>query len=79
LVVADVEEGTAIAKAFLEVGEVVADAVEGVEPLDKAGGTFSPRVDGDPGRNITPVAATRCPMVGTNCRGILRTVAMGMA
>jgi hypothetical protein len=41
--------------------------------------TFSPRVNGDPGRNFTPVAAARCPMVGANCRGILRTVAMGMA
>jgi hypothetical protein len=29
--------------------------------------TFSPRVDGDPGRNLTPVAAARCPTVGANC------------
>jgi hypothetical protein len=41
--------------------------------------TFSLRVDGDPDRNLTPVVAARCPMVGTNCRGILVTVAMGMA
>jgi hypothetical protein len=37
-VAADVEEGATIAKDILEVGEIVADAVEGVEPLDKAGG-----------------------------------------
>jgi hypothetical protein len=41
--------------------------------------TFSPRVNGDPGRNFTPVAAAHCPMVDANYRGILRTVAMGMA
>jgi hypothetical protein len=37
-VAADVEEGAAVVKAVLEVGQVVADAVEGAEPLDKAGG-----------------------------------------
>jgi hypothetical protein len=37
-VAADVEEEAAIAEAVLEAGEVVADAVEGAEPLDKAGG-----------------------------------------
>jgi hypothetical protein len=41
--------------------------------------TFSPRVDGDLGQNFTPVAAAHCPTVGANCRGILETVAMGMA
>jgi hypothetical protein len=41
--------------------------------------TFSPRVDGDPGRNYTPVVAAYCPMVGANCHGILVIVAMGMA
>jgi hypothetical protein len=41
--------------------------------------TFSPRVDGDPGRNFTLVAAVRCPMVGANYCGILVTVTMGMA
>jgi hypothetical protein len=41
--------------------------------------TFSPRVDGDPGRNFTPIVAARCPTVGANCRGILVTIAMGMA
>jgi hypothetical protein len=41
--------------------------------------TFSPRVDGDPGWNFTPVAAACCPMVDANCRDILRIVAMGMA
>jgi hypothetical protein len=41
--------------------------------------TFSPRVDGDLGRNFTPVDIARCPMVGTNCRGISMTVAIGMA
>jgi hypothetical protein len=37
-VAADVEEGAAIAEAVLEAGEIVADAVEGAEPPDKAGG-----------------------------------------
>jgi hypothetical protein len=37
-VAADVEEGAAVAEAVLEVGQVVADAVEGAEPLDKARG-----------------------------------------
>jgi hypothetical protein len=41
--------------------------------------TFSPRVDGDPDQHFTPVAAACCPMVGANCRGILRIVAIGMA
>jgi hypothetical protein len=35
---ADVEEGATVAEAVLEVGQVVADAVEGAEPPDKAGG-----------------------------------------
>jgi hypothetical protein len=35
---ADVEEGATIAEAVLEAGQVVADAVEGTEPLDEAGG-----------------------------------------
>jgi hypothetical protein len=34
---ADVEEGAAVAKAVLKAVEVVADAVEGAKPLDKAG------------------------------------------
>jgi hypothetical protein len=34
-VAADVEEGAAITEAVLEVGQVVADAVEGAEPPDK--------------------------------------------
>jgi hypothetical protein len=37
-VAADVEEGVVVAEAVLEAGQIVADAVEGVEPLDKAGG-----------------------------------------
>jgi hypothetical protein len=37
-VIADVKEGAAIAEAVLEVGQVVADAVEGAESLDEAGG-----------------------------------------
>jgi hypothetical protein len=41
--------------------------------------TFSPRVDGDPDQNFTPIAAARCPTVGANYRGILRIIAMGMA
>jgi hypothetical protein len=35
---ANVEEGAAVAEAVLEVGQVVADAVEGAEPPDKARG-----------------------------------------
>jgi hypothetical protein len=38
VVAADIEEGAAVAKAALEVGQVVADIVEGAEPPDKAGG-----------------------------------------
>jgi hypothetical protein len=41
--------------------------------------TFSPRAYEGPGRNLTSVAATHCPTVGTNCRGNLETLAMGMA
>jgi hypothetical protein len=41
--------------------------------------TFSPGIDGDPGQNLTPVVAARCPTVGANCRENLETVAMGMA
>jgi hypothetical protein len=41
--------------------------------------TFSSRVDGDPGQNLTPVVAARCPTVGANYHGILVTIAMGMA
>jgi hypothetical protein len=37
-VAAHVEEGAAVAEAVLEVGQVVADAVEGAEPPDEAGG-----------------------------------------
>jgi hypothetical protein len=37
-VATDVEEGAAIAKAVLEVGKIVTDAVGGAEPLDKTGG-----------------------------------------
>jgi hypothetical protein len=37
-VVANVEEGAAIAEAVLKAGGVVADAVEGAEPPDKARG-----------------------------------------
>jgi hypothetical protein len=39
-VAADVEEGAAVAEAVLEVGQVVADAVEGAKPPDKAGGNL---------------------------------------
>jgi hypothetical protein len=69
-VTADVEEGAAVAEAVLEVGQVVADTVEGAEPLDKAGGDL-------PSRNLSPLAAALCPTVGANCRGNLETVAMG--
>jgi hypothetical protein len=37
-VAADVEEGAAIAEAVLEAGKIVADAVEGAKPPDKARG-----------------------------------------
>jgi hypothetical protein len=39
-VAADIEEGAAVAEAVLEVGQVVIDALEGAEPLDKAGGNL---------------------------------------
>jgi hypothetical protein len=39
-VAADVEEGAAVAEAVPEVGQVVADTVEGVKPLDEAGGNL---------------------------------------
>jgi hypothetical protein len=38
VVAADVEEGAVVAEAILEAGQIVADAVEGAEPLEKAGG-----------------------------------------
>jgi hypothetical protein len=38
VVAADIEEGAAIAEAVLEAGQIVADAVEGAEPPDKAEG-----------------------------------------
>jgi hypothetical protein len=37
-VAADIEEGATVAEAVLKVGQVVADAVEGAEPPDEAGG-----------------------------------------
>jgi hypothetical protein len=36
VVAADVEEGADVIEAVLEVGQVIADAVEGAEPPDKA-------------------------------------------
>jgi hypothetical protein len=36
--VADIEEGAAVAEAVLEVGQVVIDAVKGAKPPDKAKG-----------------------------------------
>jgi hypothetical protein len=41
-VAADVEEGATIAEAILKAGEVVADVVKGVEPLDKVRGDLLP-------------------------------------
>jgi hypothetical protein len=38
VVATDVEEGVVVTEAILEAGEIVADAVKGTEPLDKAGG-----------------------------------------
>jgi hypothetical protein len=75
-VAADIEEGAAVAEAVLEAGQVVADAFEGAKPPDEAGGD---PLAGDPGRNLTPIIAACCPMVGANCRGNLETVAKGMA
>jgi hypothetical protein len=37
-VATNIEEGATIAEAILEAGKIVADAVEGAEPPDKAGG-----------------------------------------
>jgi hypothetical protein len=37
-VATDVEEGAVVAEAILEAGKIVADAVEGAKPPDKAGG-----------------------------------------
>jgi hypothetical protein len=37
-VAADVEKGAAVAEAILEAGKIVADAVKGAKPPDKAGG-----------------------------------------
>jgi hypothetical protein len=37
--------------------------------------TLSLEADGDPSQNLTPVAAARCPMMGTNYPGILTVVA----
>jgi hypothetical protein len=42
-VAADVEEGAVVAEAVIEADEVVADAVEGAEPLDKSEGNLSRR------------------------------------
>jgi hypothetical protein len=76
---ADVEEGANVAKPVLEAGEVslMQPKVSNLQTRPEA--TFSLRFDGDPSRNFTPVVAARCPMVGANCHGILRTVAIGMA
>jgi hypothetical protein len=41
-VAADVEKGAIVAEAVLKAGEVLADAVEVAEPLDKAGGDLLP-------------------------------------
>jgi hypothetical protein len=70
-VAADVEEGAAVAKAVLEVGQVVADAVEGAEPPDEAGGNLLA------GGSRPELGSALCPTVGANCRGNLETVAMG--
>jgi hypothetical protein len=78
-VAADVEEGATVAEAILEAGEVslMQSKVPNLQTRPEA--TFSPRVDGDPSWNFTPVATAHCPTVGANCRGILETVAMGIA
>jgi hypothetical protein len=78
-VATDVEEGADVAKAVLEAGEVSLMQPKVLNLQTRREATFSPRFDGDPGQKFTPVAVARCPMVGANCRGILRTVAIGMA
>jgi hypothetical protein len=37
-VAADIEEGAVVTEAILEAGQIVADAVEGTEPLDEVEG-----------------------------------------
>jgi hypothetical protein len=39
-VAANIEEGAAVTEAVLEAGEIVADALEGAKPPDKAGGNL---------------------------------------
>jgi hypothetical protein len=75
-VAVDVEEGAA-AEAVPEAVQVVADAVEGAEPPDEAGGDLLAGDRWDPDRNLTPLAVALCPTVGANYRGNLETVAMG--
>jgi hypothetical protein len=42
-VATDIDEGATVAEAVLEAVEVVADAVEGAKPPDKAGGDLLPK------------------------------------
>jgi hypothetical protein len=68
-----------VIEAVLEAGEVVADAVEGAKPPDKAEGDLL--AEGRWGSWVE-LHSGRCrmlPMVGANYCGILRTVAIGMA
>jgi hypothetical protein len=78
-VAADIEEGAIVAEAVLEEGKLLLmqSRVPNLQTRPEA--TLLPGIDGDPGRNLTPVVAACCPTVGANCRGNLETVAMGMA
>jgi hypothetical protein len=70
-VAVNVEEGAA-AEALPDAVQVVADAVQ-----TRPEANLSPGIDGDPGRNLTPLTAALCSTVGANYRGNLETVAMG--
>jgi hypothetical protein len=78
-VAADVKEGAAAAEAVPDQAKLslMQSRVPNLQTRPEA--TLSPGIDGDLGRNLTPVVAARCPTVGANCCGNLETVAMGMA
>jgi hypothetical protein len=78
-VVADVEEGAAVVEAVLEAARLSLTQSRVPNLQTRSEATFSPKVDGDLGRNLTPVATARCPTVGANFHGNLEIVAMGMA
>jgi hypothetical protein len=75
-VAADVEEGATV-EGIPEAVQVVADAVEGAELQMRPEATLSPGINGDPSRNLTPLATALRPTVGANCHRDLEIVAMG--